>query len=91
MAASGDEAIELFRGRRFDTALVDIKLPGRTGVETCQAMREIDPDARVVLMTGYIAQQFETWTKRSGALQVLQKPFDPRLVLREIESAREIC
>lgn len=86
VASSGEEALRIFHDTDFDFAFVDIKLPGMTGVESCQAIHELKPGAKVVLMTGYTAQQFQSWTKNSGALDVLQKPFDPRNVLQEIES-----
>jgi len=49
---SGAEAIDALKGRRFDLALVDIKMPKMGGRETVEEIRKLDPKLPVLLVTG---------------------------------------
>jgi DNA-binding response OmpR family regulator len=85
MAGSSAEALRLACEGSFDVYFIDINLPDATGVETCRAIRDIAPDSSVVLMTAYNVQQFSAWTKDSGAVEVLQKPFNPWELAQKID------
>ena len=76
--ASGEEAVANYDEKVFDLVLLDIKLPGMSALECLRAIRTINPIANVVIMTGAHTEQNRRETKDSGALHVLQKPFDPR-------------
>ena len=52
-AESASEALTRLAERRWDLALVDIKMPGTDGIELQRRLREVDPDLIVVIMTGY--------------------------------------
>ena len=54
---------------------MDIQMPGLNGVETFHEFRKIRPDTKVVMMTGYSAEQLLEEAIDAGALGVLQKPF----------------
>jgi len=49
---SGAEALEALKSQRFDLALVDIKMPEMGGRETVKEIRKLDPQLRVLLVTG---------------------------------------
>ena len=51
--ASGEEAVEYYSGCRPDVVFLDVWLPDRDGLETLQALRELDPTASVVMMSGH--------------------------------------
>ena len=50
---SGFEAIEVAKTNRLDLAIVDLKMPGMDGLVTIAKLKEIQPDLRTVLLTGY--------------------------------------
>jgi DNA-binding response OmpR family regulator len=77
----GESAVKIFRERTFDLILMDVKLPGKNGVESFLAMRAIRPRARVVMMTAYSVEQLLQEAIQRGAVGVLRKPFDPARVL----------
>ena len=52
-AATGDEAISLFQSERPDIVLMDLQLPGMSGVDAIRAILRLDPHARVVVLTMY--------------------------------------
>lgn len=53
LAHRGDTTLELAREQSFDMIFLDVKLPGMTGIEILGDLRLAQPDARIVLMTGY--------------------------------------
>jgi DNA-binding NtrC family response regulator len=88
-AASAREALDLIRDRRWDIALLDIKMPGIDGIELQAKLREIDPDMPVIIMTGYASVDTAVQAMKNGAYDYITKPFDPDefvlLVNRAIE------
>ncbi len=79
--ASGEEAVANYDKKAFDVVLLDIKLSGMSGLECLRAIRTINPIANVMIMTGANTEQNRQEAKDSGALHVLQKPFDPLRLL----------
>ncbi len=77
VASSGEEAIERFRAEDFDIAFMDVRLPGRNGVESFLEIRSFKPQARVVMMTGYRVAELLAQAVANGAHAVLEKPLDP--------------
>ncbi|MCK4866553.1 MAG: response regulator [Alphaproteobacteria bacterium] len=88
IAYSGTEAIETYCGRSFDMTFMDVKLPDINGVETFMTIREMDPNARVVMMTGYRIDQLLAQATDNGAIKVLRKPFAMEEILTSIEEVR---
>ena len=83
--ASGEEAVANYDEKAFDLVLLDIKLPGISGLECLRAIRTINPIANVVIMTGAHTEQNRREAKDGGALHVLQKPFDPLRLLELVK------
>lgn len=52
-AASGEEAVDLYRLHRPDVVLMDLRLPGMNGVQSIQAIRAVHPEARAIVITTY--------------------------------------
>ena len=52
-AASADEAVRLARDDSPELAVVDLRMPGRSGLELVRDLKEIDPATKVVVLTGY--------------------------------------
>lgn len=53
-ASSGEECIELYKETRPDICLLDIGMPGKDGIETAKAIRKINPDAKILILSMYI-------------------------------------
>ena len=71
---TGEAAIAAVEQQHFTLVLMDIKMPGLSGVEALQRIRKLRPSARVVLMTAYTAGELIEEAFRKGALEVLPKP-----------------
>lgn len=76
VAHTGEEAIRKFQDTNFDIAFMDVKLPGKDGVESFMEIHQFRPDARVVMMTGYSVEQLLDKAVENGAWGVLHKPLD---------------
>jgi len=87
-ASSGPQALEKVRERPFNAILLDIKMPVMNGVETHRRIKEIRPDALVVMMTAYAVGDLVQQAIDDGAYGVLYKPLDIDRVLEIVEQAQ---
>jgi DNA-binding NtrC family response regulator len=86
-AATGAEAIRIAEGNAPDVAIVDLRLPDMGGVELLGALREVDPDVGVLILTGHADVQTAVRAMRDGAADVLEKPVDLETVTAAVERA----
>ena len=86
-AEDGDVAVDICRQHHFDIAFVDMRMPHMNGLETCKAILDLDPQARVVVMTGYTEEQTIDEALQSGAVAKIYKPFDIDVVVDLIHTS----
>ena len=82
-AADGDEAWEVMRQRHPALAILDVQMPGRSGLELTRSIRA-DPtlaDIRVILLSSKAQQRDVAAGMGAGADQYLTKPFSPQALL----------
>jgi DNA-binding NarL/FixJ family response regulator len=72
-AGSGTDAVRLFRERRPDVILMDLRLPGMSGLDALRAIRRMDPAARCVVLTTYEGEEDVHQAMRAGAAGYLIK------------------
>jgi DNA-binding NarL/FixJ family response regulator len=72
-ASTGEEAIELFRTRRPDIVLMDLELPGMSGIEVIEAIRREDASAKVIVLTVYSGDEDIYRAIHAGAASYLLK------------------
>jgi len=80
VCGSGEEAIELVKGHRFDIAICDVNLPGMDGIDVLQRLLEISPETFVMLITAYAHVENAVEALRRGAQDFLTKP----IILEEV-------
>ena len=88
LAFDGESAIEKFRNRAYDITFMDVKLPGMNGVESFFEIRKINPQAKVVMMTGYSIEQLVSQAIENGALGILSKPIEMSQLLDLLEKTK---
>lgn len=66
-AASGEEALACLRETACDVLLLDLGLPGQSGVDVLRAVRQRQPDLRVLVLTGYPEERYALAMIRNGA------------------------
>jgi len=80
-AHSGPEALEKVAEDSFDCVLTDIKMPEVNGVQLYRAIKALQPDLPVVLMTAYSTDKLVNEGLEEGAVAALTKPLDINLLL----------
>lgn len=90
-ASSGEEAVDLYGRHRPDVTLMDLQLPRMSGVDAIRAIRAIDGDARVVVVTMYQGDEDIHRAVAAGAMGYLLKdtlPDDLINTIRDVHSGR---
>ena len=80
-AGSADEALARAREESPELAVVDLRMPGRSGLELVRELKALDESTRVVVLTGYGSIATALEAVRMGATHYLQKPADADEVL----------
>jgi DNA-binding response OmpR family regulator len=88
VATNGLEALEKCRSQRFDAIILDLAMPGMDGIETLRQLREQDPDAQIMLLTGQGTIRAAVEATQLGAMDVLEKPTEIETLLERIREAR---
>jgi two-component system response regulator HydG len=92
-AASADEALVRLASEVYDLLFVDIKMPGKSGLELLEQVRQEFPEASVVIITAYGSIESAVQAMKMGASDYLLKPFKPEqlnLVLEKIIQQRRL-
>jgi len=80
-AISGGEALSIVRRARPDVVVLDVMLPGMSGIHVLKELKRTDPTIPVIVVTGTDSLAIANEAVRSGATTYLRKPFD----LRELD------
>jgi DNA-binding NtrC family response regulator len=88
-AGDGEQALGLIARRRPDVVITDLKMPGMTGLELLERVRELDDDLPVVLMTAYGAVETAVKAMKLGAYTYLTKPFEGDELIVAVKRAIE--
>jgi signal transduction histidine kinase len=87
-----EAGIKLLKEKQPDTIVMDIRMPGMTGIEGLRQIREIDPHLSVIMLTGFGALETAKEALRLGANDYISKPFDARemqeVIGRNVERTR---
>jgi len=74
-AQNGEEALAHFREKLPDLVIMDIKMPGRSGMDILKEMKSIDPKSLVIIMTAYGTTETAIEAMKCGAFDYILKPF----------------
>jgi DNA-binding NarL/FixJ family response regulator len=88
-AASGEEAVELAATLHPAVVLMDINLPGISGIEATRRIVDADPDVRVILLSTYRADDLPADADECGAARYVHKEDFGPAVLRDIWDERQ--
>ena len=80
-ASSGDEAIPLAHGTRFDLIILDLKMPYVDGFEVLKFIKGTFPQTKVIVLTGYADLRNIEKCKNLGADEVIEKPYNLEYLL----------
>jgi two-component system nitrogen regulation response regulator NtrX len=89
-ASDGQEALAVAASRHPDVVFLDVKMPGMDGLEVLQRLREQDPAALVVMISGHGTIDTAVDATRKGAYDFLEKPLDTDRLLVTLRRALEL-
>ncbi|OIO05121.1 MAG: hypothetical protein COX65_05370 [Elusimicrobia bacterium CG_4_10_14_0_2_um_filter_56_8] len=74
-AGDGESALKAFSELRPDVVLLDIIMPGKSGLEVLEAIRKINPSAKVIMVTAVEQDEINSQILSKGAAAIIYKPF----------------
>ncbi len=77
--------LDIYRGRHIDILVTDLIMPGLSGLDLIRGVKEIDPDAFIIVITGYASMENAVEALKIGASEFLPKPVKPALILNLIK------
>jgi DNA-binding response OmpR family regulator len=87
IALSGDEALAKLQRERIDVVVLDISMPGMSGIEALEQMKRIRPSVKVILLTGYGSIDSGIQGLNLGADNYLMKPVETEDLVAKIRNA----
>ncbi len=85
-ACDGQSALELVRQNNYDFVVLDYRMPGMNGGQVCRQIHETQPEAYVVLLTGYPTIDVLNSAIEDGARRLLSKPVNPEELVGVLET-----
>jgi two-component system response regulator HydG len=89
-AKSGGEGLGEFRRQHPDVVFTDLKMEGQDGISVLKDVKAADPDAVVIIMTGFGTVEAAVEAMKLGAFDFIQKPFGPEVVRLKTEGALQL-
>ncbi len=89
-ASNGEDAISLFKEQCPDIVLTDLRMSPMDGLELMKRLKEIDPNAIVIMMSGHADIENALASLKLGAFDYLTKPFKVDQLMAAIERAKEV-
>lgn len=88
-AANGDEAVEIARAYKPDIILMDIKMPGLTGLQATEMIRRQNPNIKIVILTAYDEFAYVQKALKLGARDYLLKPVRPNKLVELLSGIQQ--
>ncbi len=88
-AEGGEKALQIFRQESFDLVLTDQKMPKMSGLDLLKAVRALNPEEAVIVMTAYGSIETAVSAIKEGASDYLTKPLNLDELLHRIETVKE--
>ena len=93
LAKTGEEGLALFKKQIFDIIILDLKLPGISGMQVLKIIKEESHETPVLMITGYATVESAIEAMKLGAFDYLVKPFSPeelRVVAKKALQSRKL-
>lgn len=84
-SADGEQAVQAYKAEKPDLVIMDITMPNKNGLEALKEIREIDPDAKIVMCSAMGQESMVVEAIRHGAKDFIVKPFKAERVLKTVQ------
>ena len=88
-ARNGNSALQALSSKRYDLVITDLKLNDLDGINVLSAVKDVDTEIQVIIMTAYGSIETAVQAMRQGAYDFITKPFDPEHLLLLAKKALE--
>jgi DNA-binding NtrC family response regulator len=78
LADNGIKGLKMIEETHFDIVLLDLMMPGMSGMDVLTGIKARHPDTVIIVITGYATLEHSIETMKKGAFDFLSKPFSPR-------------
>src|SRR5919205_2358316 len=89
VAYDAKHALDQVRNHRVQVVLTDLMMPGTTGLELLRAIKQVQPEVEVVLMTAYGSVEAAVSAMREGAYDFVEKPLKRMTIVKSVRKAAE--
>ena len=86
-AGSGEEALAVLKEEAVDVVILDVKMPGMSGIDTLSAIKRLKPLVEVIMLTGHASVEVAMEGMEMGAFDYLMKPMDIDELLYKLQDA----
>src|SRR4030066_2038221 len=87
-STSGEDALKRVEGKDFDAIILDLAMPGISGLETLKRIRSENPDVQIIMLTGHGPVEKGVEAVKAGAVDFLEKPADLNKILEKVAEAK---
>lgn len=87
-ATRGEDAVSLAEKQSFDVIVVDLAMSGMDGLETLKLIKENNPDAEIIMLSGQGTVKASTEAMKLGAEDFLEKPVEMKELLEKIDELK---
>lgn len=85
-AKDGKEALEKIKEQNFDLMLLDIKMPGISGIEVIKQAKISSPQTKILVVSGYDSNEVAKEALKAGAMDFVPKPYTAEAVAAKVKS-----
>lgn len=89
-ALNGDDAIKLVSENEFDVIILDVKMPGKSGIETLKEIKKLNQLSQVIMLTGHATVESAIQGMKLGAYDYIMKPTVTEDLINLINKAYKI-
>jgi DNA-binding response OmpR family regulator len=83
---SAEEALKIVEKESYDAVIMDFMMPAIDGFKALKLLKEKKPEVQIILLTGDVPEQKRIEAKKLGALDVIEKPADLKVLIRKIRN-----
>jgi len=85
---SAKDAVKRVKEESYDAIVLDLQMPEMDGIEALKAIKKINPDMQVILLTGHATVEKGIEVMKLGAMDLIEKPADIEAIAEKIKKAR---
>jgi len=88
-ATSAEDALHMVEEKSYDVVIMDFMMPAVDGFKALKLLKQKQPEIQIILLTGNVPEQKHIEAKELGALDVIEKPPDLKVLIQKIKKAKK--